>query len=281
MAQVIIFGGGDAGGIIITEHGVRRIPPWDPGVLLQLRGVSALAQSTLFARPEQIGQEFSSLLNKLSNFVVGRIEGIVDQLDATNSIVYQDDDGGFVCGSTGKPPIPFPKNGPLVPHLSDVLSRGVIDAEALELVGAASAQNIALHEVLANPAAVARRLELPLSDRSARELGRLSPANIDKIADPVGREVASYFSKVVTDGRYIVEFARQPLQVAKNLGIRLSDKAIDRIVAGGSLMHDRDPGTVENPIAVAVAVGIVIMLVDDVAMAGVEKIVDVSGVQKL
>jgi hypothetical protein len=42
MATVILFGGGDAGGIIISDKGVRGIPPFDPGVLLQLRGVSAL-----------------------------------------------------------------------------------------------------------------------------------------------------------------------------------------------------------------------------------------------
>ncbi|HEY0525596.1 MAG TPA: hypothetical protein VGD08_19545 [Stellaceae bacterium] len=281
MAQVIIFGGGDAGGIIITEHGVRRIPPFDPGILLQLRGVSSLAQSTLFARAEHLGQEFASLLNKLSNVVVGRVEAVVGQLDAENSLVYQDDEGGFTCGSTGKPPIPFPKKAPSVPHLSDVLSRGVISAELLEFVGAANEKKIPLRDVLADPAAVAKQLKLKLSDRSLRALQQLSPASTGKIADPTSREIAGFFTKVVEDGRHIVEFAREPSQVARELGIKLSDKAIDRIVAGGSVMHDHDPGTVENPVAIAVVVGVVIMLVDDVAMVGVEKIVDVSGVQKL
>ncbi len=281
MAQVIIFGGGDAGGIIITPNGVRRIPPFDPSILLQLRGVSSLIQSTLYARTERLGQEFFSVLNKLSNLIVGRVEAVVGQLDAENSLVYQDDEGGFTCGSNGKLPLPFPKKGPSVPHLSDVLSRGVVSAELLEFIGTANEKGISLRQVLAGPAVMAHNLDLQLSDRTLRALSQLSRDSVGSIADPVSREIVGFFNKVVEDGRFIVEFAREPSRVAHDLGVKLSDKAIDRIVAGGSIMHDHDPLAVMNPIAVAVAVGIVIMLVDDVAMAGVEQIIDVSGIQKL
>ena len=30
--RVILFGGGDGGGLIIGPHGVRPIPPFDPGL---------------------------------------------------------------------------------------------------------------------------------------------------------------------------------------------------------------------------------------------------------
>jgi hypothetical protein len=69
------------------------------------------------------------------------------------------------------------------------------------------------------------------------------------------------------------------MRVSRELAVDLSSSAIDRLIASGSSL--RDPSTVENPIAVAIAVGIVIMLVDDVAMVGVENIVDASGIQKL
>ena len=39
---MILFGGGDGGGIIIDANGIHRIPPYDPGVLLQLKTASAL-----------------------------------------------------------------------------------------------------------------------------------------------------------------------------------------------------------------------------------------------
>ena len=40
--MMILFGGGDGGGIVIDANGIHRIPPYDPGVLLQLKAVSAL-----------------------------------------------------------------------------------------------------------------------------------------------------------------------------------------------------------------------------------------------
>jgi hypothetical protein len=105
MAQVILFGGGDAGGLIITAHGIRRIPPFDPGLRLQLRGVSALTQAS---GQLQGDQDFSALVNKLAHHAVARVGAVVGVLDAENSLIFQDDAGGFSCGSTGKPPIPLP-----------------------------------------------------------------------------------------------------------------------------------------------------------------------------
>src|SRR4029078_2310639 len=41
-SMMILFGGGDGGGIVIDAKGIHRIPPYDPGVLLQLKAASAL-----------------------------------------------------------------------------------------------------------------------------------------------------------------------------------------------------------------------------------------------
>lgn len=45
MAQVILFGGGDGGGSIISPNGVRPIGPFYGSIRLQLRGLSALVGS--------------------------------------------------------------------------------------------------------------------------------------------------------------------------------------------------------------------------------------------
>jgi hypothetical protein len=192
MAQVILFGGGDGGGIIITAHGVRRIPPFDPGLRLELRGISALVQATLYGRDPNT-QEYESLVNKLSNHAIARVEAVVGALDEANSLIYQDDDGGFVCGTTGKPPIPVPHSGPSVPGLGDVLARGVMQPDLLEFVSAATQNKVPLREVLADPAGVAKRVKFRLSERSVNDLGQLKPANIDKIADPINRGIAHFF----------------------------------------------------------------------------------------
>ena len=42
MAQLILFGGGDGGGLLIGSHGVRPVPPFNSDIRLQLHGVSAL-----------------------------------------------------------------------------------------------------------------------------------------------------------------------------------------------------------------------------------------------
>jgi hypothetical protein len=109
MAQVILFGGGDGGGIRITENGVEPIPPFDPALQFQLRGINALTQAAELMRGQEGGRDLSDVAGKLGQQAVGRMEAIVGSLDADVSVIFQDGDDGFVCGSTGKPPIPFPK----------------------------------------------------------------------------------------------------------------------------------------------------------------------------
>ena len=111
MGHVILFGGGDGGGFIITANGIKPIPPWTPKLAQQLRAVSALARVSK-DRPAGVvaGREFTPLLEKLSVDAIGQV---ATQAGAgEHSFVYVDDDGGgFRCGSTGKPPIPFPPKG--------------------------------------------------------------------------------------------------------------------------------------------------------------------------
>jgi len=44
MAKVILFGGGDGGGIIIGPEGIKPIPPWNPDMAHGLRAIASLTQ---------------------------------------------------------------------------------------------------------------------------------------------------------------------------------------------------------------------------------------------
>jgi hypothetical protein len=115
MEIVILFGGGDAGGIIITAHGIKRIPPFDPGILRQFKALNGLVQ---LGNDGALGREVEQITARLTQSVMGQVEKHAG-VGAGSQVVYMDVDDGFVCGSTGKPPIPFPHH-----LLSSLLQRG-------------------------------------------------------------------------------------------------------------------------------------------------------------
>lgn len=277
MARVILFGGGDAGGLIIGPNGVRPIPPFDPGIRKQLKAVASLTQA-LAGGGVRERRELSALTTKLANHVVGDVEAVIGTLDRDASLVYQDDGGGFTCGSTGKPPIPFPWPPRDFPGIDDLVLGGVLESE---LVGLLRHPKLDIKTLLADPRAAAERAGVKLSARSLEQLSRISPSEIDKIPDAEGREVAQYFHKVVEDGRFLESWSLRPHEVATSLGVKLSDGAVDRIIAGGNAVL-RPGGGGENAnaaIGIAVMVGVVIMLVT----RDPEKVIDIrdrSGLQK-
>ena len=278
MAKVILFGGGDAGGLIIGPNGVRPIPPFDPSIRLQLRGLSALING-ITRMPEKPEREMGKLINRVSNLIVEQVEAVVGRLEGENSLIYQDEDGGFTCGSTGKPPIPFPWPPQQSSSLADLIASGVLERELVDFVKDASVKGIKTEEILENPSGIADKLGTQLSERTIQDLQQLAPSQVEKITDPVEREVLEFFHKVVKDGRFLSTWATRPSEVSAKLKVQLSDKAFDRIVAGGSSTIF-DPGIAANPVAIAVVVGIVIMLYDRNAELANLRVKDRSGIAK-
>ena len=106
--MLILFGGGDGGGISIDANGIHRIPPWTPDVLLQLKTVSALVGVTAL-HDATLTKEAGAIAERLSTQVIPQITKTAGATNlGDNSIAFVDGDGGFVCGSTGKRPIPIP-----------------------------------------------------------------------------------------------------------------------------------------------------------------------------
>ena len=107
--MLILFGGGDGGGFYVGADGrIHRIPPWTPDVQAQLKAVSALVALD-GVHESGIAKEATALAERLSTKVIPQITKTVGtpQLGDT-SIAFVDGDEGFVCGSTGKHPIPVP-----------------------------------------------------------------------------------------------------------------------------------------------------------------------------
>jgi len=101
--MVILFGGGDGGGFIITANGIRRIPPYDPPILHALKGARHLAQAAATG-----SGDLSGIATRVATGALEQIQKSAGSFGRAGEIVFLDEDGGFVCGSTGKPPIPIP-----------------------------------------------------------------------------------------------------------------------------------------------------------------------------
>jgi hypothetical protein len=114
--------------------------------------------------------------------------------------------------------------------------------------------------LLRNPPRAAQQLGLKMSDRVAKNLKRFAPA-VRKM-DAADAEALRFFNRVVVDGRFINQFASAPAEVARNLKIKLSRAAQNRLKQYklAEVVGIRSPGTVMSPYAVAVVVAAIIVL---------------------
>lgn len=185
---------------------------------------------------------------------------MVGALDREASVIYQDEHGGFSCGSTGKAPIPFPWPARALPGIDDLISGGILERELVDLL---SKGQVDIKTLLADPKAAAEKAGVKLSARSLDQLSQITPSQIKKIPDGEGREIAQFFHKVIDDGRFLETWSVRPHEVADNLGVKLSDRALDRIIAGSNSVIRPGGGGQPASIAVGVGVGVavVIMLV--------------------
>ncbi len=234
MKTVILFGGGDAGGFIITDRGVRPIPPFDPAILLNLKATSAMVKAASAAHGDDVRSKISKAATGLCNLALEQVEEVVGPLEGNNSLIFQDDDGGFYCGSTGRPPVPLPWPPPTIPSVQDYLSAGVVEPDLVTLFRTARAKEIPLAGVFEKPAQVAKELGLTLSDKSVKDLQGLAPSKLTAIKDPVEREIVGFFQKVAEDGRYLESWFSRPYEVSKELKVKLSEAAAERLLTGGA-----------------------------------------------
>ena len=259
-ARVILFGGGDGGGLIFGLHGVRPIPPFDPALRKQLQAVNLLTHA-LQLRGRHAPTDLSSLTRELTNVVVGELEAVVGPLAERGGLTYQAVDGGFTLGTRGEPPIPFPWPPATGPSIEELAATGMLERE---LAAVLRSGKVGIRDLLDNPDRSTKLAGAELSEHTRAQLRALAPSQIIKLPDPVGREIAWFFHRVLADGRWLEVWSIRPHEVAAALGTTLSDAALDRIVAGGSTAVRPSGGSDEianAAISMAVAVGVAILLV--------------------
>ena len=284
MSTVILFGGGDGGGLFIGANGVRPIPPFDPSVLLTLQATARVVTAAAKAKHETLKRKLGKEANLLSNLSVELVESVVGPLDSGRAIVFQDDDGGFTCGSNGKPPVPIPWPPSQLPTAGELIAAGVIEPEVVDLVRRANAQGIKYLDIFEKPNEVAAKVGIKLSERSAHSLSLVSPAKVAQIKDPTEREVMGFFLKVAQDGQYLDTWFTYPHEVAGKLGLSVSESAIEKILAGGGIIGNPAADDGSSAIAAGIAWGVVCIVIGIVCGETSpinEIVVDVSGMQKI
>lgn len=288
MKSVILFGGGDGGGLILTDSGVKPIPPFDPEVLMTLKATAALVTAVNAASAGKSQRKLSRLATSLAAAAVEQVEDVVGPLSGESALVFQDDDGGFTCGSTGKPPRPLPWPPGKLPSVADMVSQGVVQADLVSFLRAVRDSKIKLNNALENPAAAAKELAMPLSDKSARDIRLIAPSRTAAIKDPTEREIIVFFHKVAADGRYLETWFSRPYEVAQDLGVKLSEAALERLATNGAAAaFGGSTVTDDGKTAIAIGVGwAVVCIVIGIVFGETERPIDVivqdtSGLAKI
>lgn len=98
---VILLGGGDAGAIVITPHGIKRIGPWGPDVLVAARAIGALAALGEKSR-------FAPQARELSAAMVEDLRALAG-VSAEAGIGLLADVDDWYCGNGQRFPVPVPR----------------------------------------------------------------------------------------------------------------------------------------------------------------------------
>jgi hypothetical protein len=288
MKSVILFGGGDGGGLIITDSGVKPIPPFDPEVLMTLKATAALVTAVDAAGAGKSQRKLSRLATSLAAVAVEQVEDVVGPLSGESALVFQDDDRGFTCGSTGKPPRPLPWPPSKLPPIGDMVSQGVVQADLVGFLRAVRDSKIKLNNALENPVAAAKELAMPLSDKSARDLRLIAPSRTAAIKDSTEREIVTFFHKVAADGSHLDTWFSRPYEVSQDLGVKLSEAALERLATNGAAAaFGGSTITADGKTAIAIGVGwAVVCIVVGIVFGETERPIDVivqdtSGLAKI
>lgn len=110
--MIVLFGGGDGGGFIITANGIRKIPPYDPPILHALKAARHLAEA---ASRKGTAGDLAGIATRVASGALEQVQKSTGvSFDRAGEIVFLDTDGGMGCGTMGKTvviPFPFPKQG--------------------------------------------------------------------------------------------------------------------------------------------------------------------------
>lgn len=254
--------------LLIDDGKTRRIPALDRAtrnLAASLNRLTAVITVTQAAEAKALAKSAASLAEQL----VRRIEDAVGPLDPEGGVVYTDTDGGFICGSTGRPPIPLPPEPDILPTPEELKASGVLDSMSVRLLSRAIEKEMDVLQLFEDPRDIADKLNIDIDEQTIDTLRSLAPSRLDRITDPVQREVVQYLHKVLEDGRFTDSFLAKPASVSAALNIKLSDAAFDRIIKGASAGLGSGIGGGEVMEPISIAVGITVIVIVDSIVVGV------------
>ena len=273
--------------LLIDKTRTRRIPALDlatRNLADALNRLTAVISVTKEAESDSLRKPAAKLAGQLTE----RIEQALGPLDASGGVVYTDPEGGFTCGSDGKVPIPLPPEPDVLPTPEELKASGVLDSTSVRLLSRAIEQEVNVLELFEDPREIAEKLDVDLDEEGINTLRSLAPSRIERITDPVQREVVHYMHRVLEDGRFTDSFLAKPASVSAALDIKLSDAAFDRILKGAST--GLGGGQFAEPVSIAVGIT-VIVVVDSIVVGlvvtatkasfeGLRTVTDRSGLEK-
>jgi hypothetical protein len=106
MKTVVLFGEGGGKGIIITGNGIVPIPPFSNEIWGTLAATARLVKASTYKVSNEARSKMLTLANSISDRAIVEVKDSVGAGRGGFSLVYQDTDSGFVCGSIGPRPIP-------------------------------------------------------------------------------------------------------------------------------------------------------------------------------
>ena len=285
---VVLFDGGDSGGILISAKGARTLPPFDESLRRTLKSISDLLRAIDVASDRTFARKLTRQAVWLCNLAIEQLEDLIGPLNPNRALVYQSRDGGFVCGALGKPPVGFSWPPKPMTTIADLIAAGAVAADVVELLRSAAGRGIDLIEVFEKPRETAQLLDLQLSEKSADDLNVLAPSRITEIKDDVDREICAYLHAVARHGGFWEVWLDQPQQTARTLGLELSEKAVERIHNRCTSMSYYGPtGAIPMAIPIWASVPIAVIVVGIIAWSHYAEhkvstiIMDESGVDKI
>jgi hypothetical protein len=254
MKTLVAFDGGANGAMLITGTAVLPLPPLKRDLLHALKATAKLVSSLATSSDRAMQGKLSKMAIGSANLAIEMAEGQFGALNPDRAIIFQDDDGGFTCGSTGKPPIPFPWPPRPIRDASDLVRKGVVEQPIVDLIRGAKAKGIELTKLFEDPVSTAKSLGVKLPARDAETLAQFAPSKLAAVKDPVDREVLALFHAVLKDGSHTDDWFDRPVEVATKLKVKLSEGAVERVLAigGRGIGGMRDPSNASSAITAGV-----------------------------
>ena len=108
--MLVLFGAGDGAGIVIDTRGrVRRVGPFAPDAVAVLKAAVAVlhARERVVERRDR-ARDLEAVAERLTASIVPRLSAGAGLDDDGHAVMFLDRDGGFVCGTSGRHPLPMP-----------------------------------------------------------------------------------------------------------------------------------------------------------------------------